>query len=150
VKSQFDWTKRVVSLENLQAMCDRISGISHTFEVSNVSRSRVHVTYSNPDEYGRPDPVTAVFPCYPCADQPCIVLDALRYVNSPGEEWQAFEQLYACPTLWRVNVQGVDEWFSHRELRDAGMDARHNLGLAMPDTCTVCDLPTSDDTKGGR
>jgi len=146
MKTQFDWNKRVVSLENLTAMCERVSGTSHTFEVSNVSRSRVHVTYSNPSEYGTPDPITAVFPCYPSVDQPCIVLDALRYINDRDSGYQEFDHLYTCPTLWRTfDESGAERWESHSEIRARGVDHGGHV-----DTCTVCDLPSSDGPKGGR
>ena len=142
MNTQFDWNKRVVALSNLEAMCERISGWSHRFEVTKVSRSRVHVTYSNPNEYGSPNPMTAVFPCYPAtneSDNPAVVLDILRVVNDSwnGEGWQAFQQLLDCPTLWRGPVNGGDSgWRSHSEIRAAGSDNR----IDLPDTCVKCDL----------
>jgi hypothetical protein len=139
MKTQQDCKERVVALENLEAMCKRISGICHRYEVTKVSRSRVHVTYSNPDEYGYENPMTAVFPCYPSGwpddkDNPRVVLDYLRVINDTwdGEGWQAFEQLRDCPTLWR----GEKGWRSHKQIREDGDDRR----LDLPDTCVICDL----------
>jgi hypothetical protein len=107
METQQDTKIRMVALVNLRAMCERISGVCHRWQVTSVSRSRVHVEYSNPDEYGSERPVTAVFPCYPSGfaddkDNPRVVLDALRYFGGrDSEDWQAFFQLYDCPVLWR-------------------------------------------------
>lgn len=112
--TQFDHSVRVVSLDNLRAMCERVSGMAHRFDVVKVSRSRVHVEYSNPDEYGRARPVTAIYPCYPSSfdstnDNPAIVLDMLRCFDPEkiwdGDAWQCFELLHECPTLWRSPAQ---------------------------------------------
>lgn len=113
---QMDTRTRTVALSNLEAMCDRISGICHTYTVTKVSRSRVHVTYSNPDEYGTPNPVTAVYPCYPSSDPetPTVVLDMLRTLGgTDSEDWQSFEQLQECPTLWR---RPDGRWRSHADM----------------------------------
>lgn len=121
MKTQFDAKERVVSLENLNAMCERISGFCHRFEVVKVSRSRVHIAYSNPDEYGNESPMTAVFPCYPSTfdghDNPAVVLDYLRIINDDhdGEGWQCFEELRSCPILWRDPETGA--WMSEDEIR---------------------------------
>lgn len=141
MKTQFDHKVRIVSLANLCAMCERISGVSHVYQVSKVSRSRVHVTYSNPDEYGNPEPITAVFPCYPSTfeghDNPAIVLDCVRIIGGRDEydPIQKFWNLIECPTLWRLGAE-TNDWQSHAEIRAAGNDRRQG----MPDTCTVCDL----------
>ena len=102
MKTQFDGNRRVVSLSNLKAMCERVSGTCHRFAVSKVSRSRVHVEYSNPDEYGNEDPMTAVFPCYPSFDTVAVVLDIVRVINDTwhGEGWQSFDVLMDCEWLW--------------------------------------------------
>lgn len=115
--TQFDLTERIVSVDNLRAMCARVSGMCHRFAVEKVSRSRVHVTYSNPDEYGNAQPITAIFPCYPStfdgSDNPAVVLDALRVIDPgdtwAGEAWQAFEPLMSCPMLWRSPDQHADD-----------------------------------------
>lgn len=109
MNTQFDWNKRVVSLANLEAMCERVSGTCHTFTVSKVSRSRVYVEYSNPTEYGTPQPMTAIFPCYPAGwDQVAIVLDIINVIhdNWHGEGWQAFAPLMDCPVLWATLQDG--------------------------------------------
>lgn len=124
MKLQFDHQKRVVALSNLEAMCDRISGMCHKFSVVKVTQNRVYVEYSNPDEYGNARPIQAVFPAYPGyktfdADSMAVVLDAIRYTNCTGiheEDWQAFEQLYACPVLWRTNKDSND-WKTEDEIK---------------------------------
>lgn len=134
MKTQQDTRVRMVALVNLVAMCDRISGMSHRFTVDKVSRSRVTVCYSNPSEYGSPQPVYAVYPCYPSgwhddSDNPRIVLDALRFYGGRGQygdldaESQAFMQLTDCPVLWRRNDS--DPWRSESEImRDLASAAR--------------------------
>ena len=63
MKTQSDQKVRVVSLTNLEAMCNRVSGVMcHRFKVTKVSRSRVHVTYSNEDEWATAHPMIAVYP----------------------------------------------------------------------------------------
>lgn len=117
----------------------------HRFEVSKVSRSRVHVTYSNPNEYGSEYPMTAIFPCYPSGNDtlgftasPNVVLDILRVMgdNWNGEGWQAFQPLLDCPTLWRGPTGDTEEsrWASHKDIAQTLGDTRG------ADTCTVCDL----------
>ena len=122
MRTQQDSRVRVVALDNLEAMCSRVSGMCHRFEVTKVSRSRVHVTYSNPDEYGADHPMIAVFPCYPSGfqgdeDNPRVILDYLRVIHDSwdGEGWQAFEALRDCPTLWRSSPEATD-WQTEDEI----------------------------------
>lgn len=119
--TQSDSKVRVVHLSNLKAMCARVSWVCHRYWVKKVSRSRVHVCYSNPDEYGSEHVMTAVFPCYPNGfadneDNPNIVLDILRVFNDNwhGEGWQAFDTLLDCPTLWRD--PSTNEWATKEEI----------------------------------
>lgn len=117
---QFDWKKRVVSLNNLRAMCARISGMCHRFTVESVGAHSVRVSYSNPDEYGNAEPVTAVFPAYLVKNfgtkETAVVLDAITYLHDRDEAWQAFEQLYGCPELFRsFDAFGKERWLSQYE-----------------------------------
>lgn len=108
--TQFDHSKRVVSLENLKAMCKYISGMCHRYWIEKVTAHRVYVTYSNPNEY----PMTIVFPCYPSGDRPedkenpAVVLDILKVQrdNWDGEGWQAFQGLLDCPPIYRSPQHG--------------------------------------------
>jgi len=108
MKTQGDSKKRVVLLNNLIAMCATISGTCHVFEIAKVTPNRVQVVYSNPDEYGNNEPVTAHYPAYPNGferDNPWVVLDAVRYDGCTGrnsECWQAFDALTDCPELFRM------------------------------------------------
>jgi hypothetical protein len=121
-ETQQDSRARIVALANLRAMCDRVSGVCHTFRVVNVSRSCVRVEYSNPDEYGNAEPVTALYPCYPSSfpgdrENPRVVLDATRYLGATGrneESWQAFDVLTDCPELYRNGWGG--EWHTEAEI----------------------------------
>lgn len=125
LKLQMDKRARVVALTNLEAMCERISGTCHTFKIVGVTSNRVRVEYSNPDEYGNPEPIRAEFPCYPIGfgddDNRSVVLDAVRYTGCTGkneEAWQAFMQLYDCPELFRTNPDAND-WRSRPEIKAA-------------------------------
>lgn len=121
MKTQFDHKVRTVSLENLRAMCARASGVCHRYEVIKVSRSRVHVQYSNPDEYGTPNPVTAVYPCYPSTfdlhENPAVVIgEYLRIVNDrDGTAHQVFDAVFHTE-LWRQPIHGGDAWYTRAEI----------------------------------
>ena len=114
---QSDNKVRVVMLSNLKAMCEHVSVFCHRFEVSKVTKSRIHVDYSNPNEYGTEHPMTAVFPCYPNhwdkGENPYVVLEFIRVINDDrdGEGWQCFTELLDCPKLWRnpMTLEWVEE-----------------------------------------
>lgn len=124
MKTQFDHPVRIVSLENLKALCDRASGHSHTYRVIKVSRSRVHVEYSNPDEYGNPRPIVAVFPCYPStfdgAENPAIVLGDCTRIIGGSEEYdpiQSFDPIISGPVLYRSQgTASRDRWLTRAEI----------------------------------
>lgn len=54
-------TVRAMSLSTLKETCKKISTHCHTFKVVYASSHRVSVSYSNPDEYGTPSPVTVEY-----------------------------------------------------------------------------------------
>lgn len=150
MRTQQDTKVRMLALDNLEAMCRRASGMSHTYYVSKVSRSRVHVTYSHPDEYGNPDPITAVFPCFPSpypedkADNPRVILEPMRTYGGREEidreiGWQAIEgAIILAPTLWRHNDSSP--YRTHRESM-AQMDPAYNVAAAPAcHSCVVCDM----------
>ena len=121
-KTQADIQIRAVSLANLLAMCDRASGHCHRYHVSNVSRSRVHVEYSNPNEYGAEYPITAVFPCIPNgfeADNPYVLIgEVLRVIpdrDGDGEGHQYFYPITDGPQLWRTAPHATD-WQTAEEI----------------------------------
>lgn len=122
MQTQFDYAIRTVSLPNLQAMCERISGTCHRFAVTKVSRSRVHVEYSNPDEYGNESPMTAVFACYPSGFGPeniAIPMEILRVINDSedGEGWQNFEPLTGCEPLYaKLDNKKFHSWRTKEEI----------------------------------
>ena len=104
---QRDDKVRVVALENLHAMCIHVSGMCHRFEVISVTPNYCHVAYSNPDEYGTEDRITAMYPVYSntwptSTDNPYIVLEIHNVINDKdGEGWQYFQILEECEKLWR-------------------------------------------------
>jgi hypothetical protein len=149
METQQDSRERLVALTNLRAMCERISGTCHRYAVVKVTRSRVHVEYSNPDEYGHERPMVAVFPSFPSPwlpgdkDNPRVLLDIHRVLHDSwdGEGWQAFTPLLDCPTLWRgPNGEG---WHTHRETGET----EPSVYLPTRQTCrrcAVCDLVDND------
>ena len=120
---QMDTKTRVVALSNLKAMCKQASGMCHRYWVEKVSKHRVYVTYSNPDEYGHESPMTLVLPCYPgawaSAENPYVVLDILRVLHDThdGEGWQAFGPVLDSPVLWRSPNSG--EWQTEEDIKKA-------------------------------
>ncbi len=111
MRLQGDTNERVVYLDNLEAMCKQVSGMAHRFWVEKVTRARVYVAYSNPDEYGNENAFLAVFPLIPAnagdenRDNPRVVLTIMDTKYEPsnhhGEGWQCFQLLMDCPVLWR-------------------------------------------------
>ena len=146
--TQQDSKVRLVALENLKAMCAHVSGWAHTYQVTKITRSRVHVEYSNPDEYGNARPMTAVFPAYPSnwpqdgADNPRVVLDPIRmYGHSP--DWQDFYLLESCPSVWRDYPQpNVERWESHSAIlkRQGKTEIENRTPSGNCPSCTVCDV----------
>ena len=95
MQTRYDSQERVVSLSNLKAMCDYHSAVAHRYWIEKVTRSRVWVGYSNPDEYGTDRPIFAIFPSFPNQnepDNPSVVLTFLRVLEGEdptlaGEGW---------------------------------------------------------------
>jgi hypothetical protein len=128
MKTQQDNDVRMVALENLKAMCERASGTCHRYWIEKVTRSRVWVGYSNPNEYGTEQPFYAVFPSYPSSwredeDNPRVVLDCLRIVG--GGDHGSIDDFYIItdgPHLWRNPLDNtwktVDEIKREKEGRD--------------------------------
>jgi len=119
MRTQMDTKVRVVTLDNLEAMCAHVSGgMCHKYQVAKATATRVQVEYSNEDEYANSHPMYAEFPCYKGveADNPNVVLEYVRIIhdNADGEGWQNFEQLRDCPSLWRDPVTG--EWKTREEI----------------------------------
>lgn len=119
-QTQFDHSHRIVALNNLEAICKRISGVAHRFHISKVTPHRVYVEYSNPDEYGSPEPITAVYACYPQHNNTAVVLDAIDYKGCTGkneEAWQAFWELTDHAPLFRSQTtDGVYVWETEYEI----------------------------------
>ncbi len=94
-------------------MCEDASGFCHRYWIEKVSRSRIHVGYSNPDEYGSESPMYAVLPCFPSTwsddkDNPRVLVDIMRVIGDTwhGEGWQAFDHLWG-----RYATRGTgDDW----------------------------------------
>lgn len=147
MKTQQDNKVRMVALDNLVAMCTRASVIAHRFQVSKVTRSRVHVTYNNPDEYGYGCAVTAILPCFPSvwpddAENPRVLLEPLRVVGGRDSHDQeaAYQSIEALvlngPTMFRAG----DQWMTHQEMVASGRGVRPNQGKpGKCPSCYICD-----------
>ncbi len=101
MKTQQDSPVRMLALDNLRAMCETASGMCHRYWIEKVSRSRVHIGYSNPDEWANENPMYAVLPCFPSSWQqdrgnPRVLVEIMRVINDTwdGEGWQAFDPLW--------------------------------------------------------
>jgi hypothetical protein len=127
MKTQQDNPVRVVALENLIAMCARNSGVCHRYRVERITKTRVHVSYSNPDEYGNERPLVVVFPCYPSgwpqdgADNPRVVLDIVRVYggrDSYDREGAAdtFYLITNAPVLWRDPA--TSKWETEEQIKE--------------------------------
>lgn len=153
MKTQQDTRIRMVALDNLRAMCAHATGMSHSYQVSKVSRSRVHVTYSNPDGYGNSRPVTAVFPCYPSpwpddADNPRVLLDPLRVLgdDANGSVYQIIDaMIVGCPTLWRKGPG--HPWQTHNAIVRGQVERGETSSAPIPgkpcSVCVKCDIERS-------
>jgi len=122
MRTQMDYEIRTVGLSNLEAMCERVSGtMCHKYHVVKVTANRVHVQYSNEDEYATPYPMIAVMPCFPCDDRDkearAVVLTIMNVLhdNCDGEGWQSFQPLLDCPELYRSGPDSAD-WRTRDEI----------------------------------
>lgn len=113
-KTQSDSRVRMVGLANLAAMCKYVSGVCHRFWMDKPSKSArfVRVTYSNPDEYGKDRPVTALYPlvrdCHGKGEHTAILLIHSVINASDSEDWQYFSAVEDCASLWRDPAS--NEW----------------------------------------
>lgn len=125
MKIQADMSVRVVALTNLEAICERASGMAHKFWVEKVTPNRVIVGYSNPNEYGTPWPIFAHYPAFPSGDKetPFVAIGYCLRVTGREDENdgsdQSFEQLKDMETLWRDAQSG--EWATEYEVLSAQM-----------------------------
>ncbi|KKM74874.1 hypothetical protein LCGC14_1395920 [marine sediment metagenome] len=116
---QFDHRLRAVSVPNLEAMCERVSGMCHRYTLDGITKTRAYVEYSNPDEWGHEAPMTAVFPVIHGLygkDCPAVVLSIMNVQkdNQHGEGWQSFGCIVDGPELWRAPGDGV--WATREEI----------------------------------
>lgn len=110
---QGDLPLRAVHPNNLGAMCDRVSVLSHAYSVARITKRYAYVEYSNPDEYGRSHPMTALLPVLPDGFIVLSIYD-VKNDNQHGEGWQCFQVLIDCPVLWRSRP-GLKDWATQDE-----------------------------------
>ena len=126
METYFDAPMRVVTLNVLTAICERVSGVAHRFWVERATRAGVWVGYSNPTEHGTPRDMFAVFHVFPNnsgyeddVENPYVVLGHIgRIVDATedhGDEgWQAFTPVMECAALFRDATTGT--WRSEAEV----------------------------------
>lgn len=129
---QYDAQARIVALSNLEAMCERQSGMCHRFWVETTRAGKyARLYYSNPNEYGSDRPFYAELPIVGNVSgsvnhEGCqlVMLDTVgwgRIVGAGdswgGEEWQAFQPILDCPQLWRDPNSG--KWQTRTEIETA-------------------------------
>lgn len=87
----------IVTMAQMEKVCNDISGTCHRFWIHKVTKNRVYIAYSNPDEYANENPMYAVFPIYPGheKDNENIVLDIIDVKRDypDGEGWLNFMQI---------------------------------------------------------
>jgi hypothetical protein len=125
MKTQFDNKVRVVSLENLKAMCERVSGVSNGYHIDKITTNRVYVS-TNTATAGS---VTAIFPCWPSKfaidgkDNPSVALDILRITGATDDDYDAsqeFDLLLDCEPLYRsIADDGAEIWRTEYEILSA-------------------------------
>ena len=121
MKPYTDHLRRVVSFEVLDAMCEKVSGVVHTYRPVKLTERYCYIRFSNPDEYGFENPVTAVYPAYRMGivgqTMICVVLDPVRIINDvENVVGEAFDRLTGCPTMHRHPKTG--EWHTAEERVD--------------------------------
>ena len=125
LRINYDDQNRVVSLPNLRAMCNRVSGCyCHQFEVSKITDTSVTVAYSNEDEYAHEHPMYARFPAFVdtiFGERTLYIvighLLSVTHDNWDGEGWQAFQPLMDCPKLFKTSSD-KEEWKTREEIEN--------------------------------
>ena len=128
MKTQFDNKVRVVSLENLKAMCERCSGTCNGYHIGKVTTNRVHVwtntSSSESESFGHP--VTAVFPAWPSGfdgkENPSVALEIMRVIGETDDDYDASQEFWPlldCEPLCRSLKDGKELWQSEYEILSA-------------------------------
>ena len=107
-KTSYDTKTRVVSVDQLIAMCDHASGVAHKFYVVMEHSNKIWIGYNNPDDQLNDDPVSVAFPIYRLGVKSLtgqrvrvVVLDIVDARNDPRQEaFDMFAPLIECPRLW--------------------------------------------------
>ena len=89
---------KIVDIDTLRKVLEDNSGMCHRYKVANVSKHRVKVGYSNPDEYAVDNWTYAILPCYTWRAfgrvTTVVVLEIIGMVNDPDDVlWQCFDFL---------------------------------------------------------
>lgn len=93
-----------MTVEMLEAICAKISGMCHRYKIESVNQNRVCISYSNPDEYGSERPIKAFFPIVLyLADTPAKSIACVEFFSSvTGREYeyQAFDCIRFATAEW--------------------------------------------------
>ena len=94
---------KAMTITEIATVCRAISGVCHVYKIEKVTRRRVCVSYSNPNEYGTPRPIRAYFPIVlftPNNDQQTIACLEFAHYAGAGDDWQAFHALTCARVEW--------------------------------------------------
>lgn len=128
MKTQFDNKVRVVSLENLKAICERYSGTCNGYHVDKVTTNRVYISTntsaSETESFGHT--VTAVFPAWPSGfdgkENPSVALEIMRVIGETDDDYDASQEFWAlldCEPLYRSLKDDKELWQSEYEILSA-------------------------------
>lgn len=116
MRRQGEFKIRAVYADNLRAMCDRASGWSHNYKVE-VGKTRATIVYSNPDEYGSPNPIEFRFPIVPDqfggeTDNPVVILHLVsdrggRDAHDRDAAYQSLDSMILCDTPMARDAEGA-------------------------------------------
>ena len=77
--------------------------MAHTYTVARITDRFCYVQYSNPNEYGTPRPITAVFSVVPEAESIGVILHMVRCVGDRDGDYQAKERIVLYYIVDRVS-----------------------------------------------
>lgn len=92
-----------MTITEIAQVCRAISGTCHRYKIESVTRSRVKISYSNPNEYGSERPIFAYYPIvlYQANnDQGTIACLEFGHYTGAGEDWQAFYAITCARVEW--------------------------------------------------
>lgn len=97
-----------LTITAIAKLCAFHSGMCHRYAIESVTRNRVKISYSNPNEYGTPRPIYAYFPIVLYQhgnDQGTIACVTFGHYTGAGEDYQAFDVIRYGRVTWDAAAQ---------------------------------------------